>query len=354
MDIKEIKHYAVSLLKDLIRIPSFSKEEKQAADFFEALLKERGWIVQRKNNNIWTKKIYGEQLPVVLLNSHLDTVKPGNSWKHDPFEPVEEGGKIYGLGSNDAGASLVTLMAVFMLLSEQNECPYNLIFAATAEEEISGPDGIESILEDMGEVDLGIVGEPTGMTLAVAEKGLMVLDCLAHGKRAHAARNGGVNAIYQALIDIGWIRDYSFANKSALLGDVSMQVTQINGGESHNIVPEYCSFVVDIRTNECYTNKEIFEVISRNLISDVKYRSLRLNPSCIRMDHAIVKRAKEIGISCVGSGTLSDQALMSFPTVKIGPGDSSRSHTADEYIMTNEIADGIDTFMQLLQNLKIS
>jgi acetylornithine deacetylase len=354
VDKKEIKNFVVNVLKELIRIPSFSREEKQAADYIEGILRDLGWIVERKQNNIWTKKIYGEQLPVLLLNSHLDTVKPGDAWSHDPFEPVDENGRIYGLGSNDAGASLVSLLAVFILLSNQSESPYNLIFAATAEEEISGLNGAESILGDIGNIDLGIIGEPTGMQLAVAEKGLMVLDCIAHGKRAHAASKKGVNAIYQAILDIGWIRDYSFVKKSRLLGNVNMQVTQISGGESHNIIPEKCSFVVDVRTNECYTNREVFDIISQHLSSEVKYRSLRLNPSYIRMDHPVVKRAEEIGISCIGSNTLSDQSLMSFPTVKIGPGDSSRSHTADEYVMKNEITDGIDTFMRLLQKLELS
>jgi acetylornithine deacetylase len=353
VDAKEIKMFAVNVLKELIRIPSFSREERKAADFFEALLKDQGWTVQRKNNNIWIRKIFDDQLPTLLLNSHLDTVKPGDSWTYDPFEPVDENGKIYGLGSNDAGASLVTLLAVFILLSEQKECPYNLIYAATAEEEISGQNGVESILEDLGKVDLGIVGEPTGMNLAIAEKGLLVLDCLAHGKRSHAAVNNGINAIYQAMLDIEWIRNYSFIKKSGLLGEVTMQVTQISGGESHNIVPDQCLFVVDVRTNDCYSNKEIFEIICQNLSSDSKYRSLRLNPSAISPNHPVVKKAEELGINCVGSLTLSDQALMTFPTVKIGPGDSARSHTADEYIMVSEITDGIEIFMRLLNNLKL-
>lgn len=353
MNPKEINKYTVNILKDLIRIPSFSKEEKQAADFFERLLKDRGWNVQRKNNNIWTRKIFGDQLPTLLLNSHLDTVRPGDSWTHNPFEPVEDNGKIFGLGSNDAGASLVTLLAVFLLLTEQKECPYNLVFTATAEEEISGQNGIESILGDIGKVDLGIVGEPTGMNLAIAEKGLLVLDCLAHGKRSHAAVNNGMNAIYQAMLDIEWIRNYSFIKKSELLGEVTMQVTQITAGESHNIVPDQCSFVVDVRTNDCYTNKEIFEIICQHLSSDVRYRSLRLNPSAISRGHPVVKQAENIGISCVGSFTLSDQALMTFPTVKIGPGKSERSHTDDEYIKVEEITNGVDTFIRLLNKLKL-
>lgn len=354
MDLKEINKYTIDLLKQLIRIPSFSREEKQVADFLEDILKNQGWVVQRKNNNIWIKKTYDDQLPALLLNSHIDTVKPGDSWTYNPFEPVENDGKIYGLGSNDAGASLVTLLAVFMLLTEQKECPYNLVYAATAEEEISGKNGIESVLADIGKIDLGIVGEPTGMNMAVAEKGLLVLDCLAYGRRSHAAGNNGINAIYQTMLDIDWIRNYRFIKKSELLGEVTMQVTQISGGESHNIVPDQCSFVIDVRTNECYTNKEIFEIISQHLSSDVRYRSLRLNPSAISPTHPVVKKAEEIGIGCVGSNTLSDQALMTFPTVKIGPGDSARSHTADEYIMVNEIVDGIDIFMRLLNELKLS
>jgi acetylornithine deacetylase len=258
------------------------------------------------------------------------------------------------LGSNDAGASLVTLLTVFTLVSEQKEYPFNLIYAATAEEEISGRNGIESILGDIGNVDLGIVGEPTGMNLAIAEKGLLVLDCMAHGKSSHAALNTGINAIYKALLDIEWIRNYKFIKKSGLLGEVTMQVTQITGGGSHNIIPDRCSFVVDVRTNECYTNKEIYEIICQNLSSEVRYRSLRLNPSAISPDHPVVKSAESIGINCMGSLTLSDQALMDFPTVKMGPGDSARSHIADEYIMVEEIFAGIDIFMQLLNKLKLS
>jgi len=351
---KEVQQKAINILKELISIPSFSREERQAADFLEDLLKNMGFTVHRKSNNIWIKNIYDEKLPTLLLNSHLDTVKPGDFWTYDPFVPVERNGKLFGLGSNDAGASVVTLLAVFILLTDQKQCPYNLVYAATAEEEISGKNGIESILVDLGKIDLGIIGEPTGMNMAIAEKGLLVLDCLAHGKQAHAAGTNGINAIYQAMLDIEWIKNYRFIKKSDLLGEVTMQVTQIKAGESHNIIPDQCSFVIDVRSNDRYTNKEIFDIISQHLSSDVQYRSLRLNPSTISPSHPVVKKAGKIGINCIGSNTLSDQALVSFPTVKIGPGDSARSHTADEYIKVKEITDGIEILMRLLNKLELS
>ena len=352
MNRQEAKKFVLDLLMKLIRIPSFSREEKEAADLLQSVVSGLGFKVERKYNNIW---IYGNKkknLPTILLNSHIDTVRPGNEWSGDPFIPKKTKGKIIGLGSTDAGASVVSLLAVFILLNKVS-LPFNLIYCATAEEEISGEKGVESILDNLGRIDLGIVGEPTGMDLAIAEKGLMVLDCVATGRRSHAARNLGNNAIYKAIEDIERIKKFKFPKKSRLLGEVLMQVTMINGGEAHNIVPESCSFVVDVRTNDCYTNREVFDILSDHLKCELKSRSFRLNPSAISEDHPVVRKAKETGIKCYGSDTLSDQALMPFPTVKIGPGDPVRSHTSDEFVLIEEINDGMDIYMDLLSNLKI-
>jgi acetylornithine deacetylase len=352
MNSHEAKKFAIDLLAGLIQIPSFSREEEDVVDMLQSTLTGLGLKIERKYNNIWTGGIRKKNLPTIFLNSHIDTVKPGNGWSDDPFIPKKIKGKITGLGSNDAGASVVSLLAAYFLLKEQT-LPFNLIYSATAEEEVSGRQGVESILGNLGPIDLGIVGEPTGMNLAIAEKGLMVLDCRASGKRSHAARNDGNNAIYNALEDIERIRNFKFPKKSDILGDVAMQVTMINSGEAHNIVPDSCSFVVDVRTNDCYTNKEVFDILRDQFKCDIESRSLRLNPSAISEDHPVVRKAKEMGIKCYGSDTLSDQALMPFPTVKIGPGDPARSHTSDEYILEKEIFDGIDIYLDLISKLKI-
>jgi acetylornithine deacetylase len=352
MNSQEAKQIALDLLSRLISIPSFSREEKEAADMIQSVMTGLGIKVERKNNNIWTAGVRRKNLPTILLNSHIDTVRPGKGWTDDPFIPKKDKGRITGLGSNDAGASVVSLLAVYILLKDM-DMPFNLIYSATAEEEISGKNGVESILGDLDQIDLGIVGEPTGMNLAIAEKGLMVLDCEARGKRAHAAGNEGINAIYHAMKDIERIKKIKLPEKSKLLGNVTMQVTMINSGEAHNIVPESCTFVVDVRTNEYYTNKEIFDILKDLLECDIKSRSFRLNPSSISEDHPVVIAAKKMGIKCYGSRTLSDQALMPFPSVKIGPGDPERSHTFDEYIMVKEIDNGIDIYSDLLSKLKI-
>jgi acetylornithine deacetylase len=352
MNSQEAKKTALDLLFGLISIPSFSREEKEAADMIQSVMSGMGIKVERKNNNIWTAGVRRKNLPSILLNSHIDTVKPGKGWTGDPFIPIINKGKITGLGSNDAGASVVSLLAVYILLKDK-DLPFNLIYSATAEEEISGKNGVESILGELGHIDLGIVGEPTGMNLAIAEKGLMVLDCEVRGKRAHAAGNEGINAIYKAVKDIERIKKIKFPEKSKLLGNVTMQVTMINGGEAHNIVPGSCSFVIDVRTNEYYTNREIFDILKDLLECDIKSRSFRLNPSSISEDHPVVIAAKKMGIKCYGSRTLSDQALMPFPSVKIGPGDPERSHISDEYIMVKEIDNGIDIYLDLLSKLKI-
>lgn len=344
---------ATELLKKLIRIPSISREEGLCADLIENYIAENGYTVSRLKNNVWTiASGFDGNRPTLLLNSHIDTVKPVDGWTFDPFIPTEKDGKIYGLGSNDAGASVVALLHTFFLLSQENQ-PYNLIFSATAEEELSGKDGIELLLKELPKIDFAIVGEPTNMQLAVAEKGLMVLDCTAHGKAGHAARNEGENAIYKALADIEWFRNYRFPNVSEFLGEVKMSVTQINAGTQHNVVPDRCTFVVDIRSNELYSNEEILKEIKKHISCDAVPRSTRLSSSATPLNHPIIVKAKETGREIYGSPTLSDQALMPFPSVKIGPGKSSRSHTADEFVEIKEIEQGIKTYFQLLKGIYI-
>ena len=344
---------AVELLKQLISTPSISREEEKAADIVEEFFRKKGFNPHRKGNNIWVwAGEKDESKPTLLLNSHIDTVKPSDKWTYEPFVPTLEEDKLIGLGSNDAGAPLVSLIAAFLLLSEKEQ-PYNLLFAASAEEEISGRNGISSVLDDLGEIGLGIIGEPTQMQMAVAEKGLMVLDCIAHGKQGHAAREEGVNAIYEALPDIEWFRTYRFPKESEFLGPVKMTVTGIKAGTQHNVVPDICEFMVDVRINEHYSNKELFELIQKSVKCDVKARSFRLNSSGIPVDHPVVKRGTELGLSYYGSPTTSDQAVMPFTTLKIGPGDSARSHTADEYVYLHEIEKGIETYVKLLDNLQL-
>lgn len=344
---------ATELLKKLIRIPSISREEGLCAELIENYIAENGYTVSRLKNNVWTiASGFDGNRPTLLLNSHIDTVKPVDGWTFDPFIPTEKDGKIYGLGSNDAGASVVALLHTFFLLSQENQ-PYNLIFSATAEEELSGKDGIELLLKELPKIDFAIVGEPTNMQLAVAEKGLMVLDCTAHGKAGHAARNEGENAIYKALADIEWFRNYRFPNVSEFLGEVKMSVTQINAGTQHNVVPDRCTFVVDIRSNELYSNEEILEEIKKHISCDAVPRSTQLSSSATPLNHPIIVKAKETGREIYGSPTLSDQALMPFPSVKIGPGKSSRSHTADEFVEIKEIEQGIKTYFQLLKGIYI-
>lgn len=344
---------AVELLSELIRIPSTSREEDRAADFLEGFIQGNGIETARDGNNIWCMApSYDYRKPTLLLNSHIDTVKPVSTWKRDPFNPSLEKGRLYGLGSNDAGASLVSLLQVFRELSKENQ-PYNLIYLASAEEEVSGKNGIEKVLPQLPPISVAIVGEPTDMQPAVAEKGLMVLDVTAYGKSGHAARNEGVNAIYQALEDIQWFRDYQFTEKSDLLGPVKMSVTVIQAGTQHNVVPDQCHFTVDIRSNEKYSNEELYQLICKQIKSEAKARSFRLNSSSIDLEHPIVRKAVAMGRKPFGSPTLSDQALMRFPSLKMGPGSSSRSHTADEYIEIKEIREAIHTYYELLHGLSL-
>lgn len=345
---------SVQLLQNLISTPSFSRQENQTADLISAFLVDHGVKLLRSGNNVWAQNAhFQEGLPVILLNSHHDTVKPVSGWTLDPFDPVFEKGKLSGLGSNDAGGPLVSLIACFLHFYAHEKLPFNLVLAATAEEEISGKGGIASILPEIGNIDLGIIGEPTQMQMAVAEKGLMVLDCYAKGKAGHAARNEGVNAIYESIIDIEWFRNYQFPDSSSLLGPVKMTVTQVNSGTQHNVVPDICHFVVDVRTNEFYSNEAAYEIINTSTQSEIKARSFRLNSSRLPIDHPIVQKGKSLGLSYFGSPTLSDQALIPYPTLKIGPGDSARSHTANEYIMIPEIEEGIHVYIKLLEGLDI-
>jgi acetylornithine deacetylase len=309
---------------------------------------------QEKDNNTWARnKHWKEGFPVILLNSHIDTVKPASGYTRDPFCPEIEDGKLFGLGSNDAGGPLVTLLAVFVHFFEKDDLPFNLIYAATAEEEISGKNGLASILDELGNIAFAIVGEPTKMQLAVAEKGLMVLDCTAHGKSGHAARDEGENAIYKAISDIEKIRNYRFEKVSDVLGPVKTTVTIVNAGTQHNVVPAVCTFTIDVRTNEHYSNQDAFRIIDELIDSEVVPRSFRLNSSGISLQHPVVLRAKELGLNCYGSPTTSDQAILPYPSVKIGPGDSARSHTADEFIFISEIEEGFKIYVDLLTGLRI-
>ncbi len=352
---KEIdKSLYVHLLKQLIATQSFSREEDKTAGILEAFMRQQGLTPYRQGNNVWVKSPQlSEDKPTILLNSHHDTVKPVKGWSRDPFEPSEEAGIIYGLGSNDAGASLVSLLATFVYLNALPDLPYNLLYAATAEEEVSGKNGIASILSQLGTIDLGVVGEPTQMQMAIAEKGLVVIDGEAKGKAGHAARNEGENAIYKALRDIQWIQSYEFPKVSEWLGPIKATVTQIEAGYQHNVVPDSCKFVIDVRTQECYSNQEVVDILQQHTQSELKPRSLRLNSSGIPLEHPIVQRGKTLGLTAYGSPTLSDQALMPFTTIKVGVGDSARSHTADEYIKRSEIEQGIDLYCKLLEGLKI-
>jgi acetylornithine deacetylase len=347
-----MKQQAINLLKQLISTPSFSKEEHNTAEIINDFLQKNGVETIRKGNNIWCKSKYFEETkPTILLNSHHDTVKPVQGWTRNPFDASVENRKLYGLGSNDAGASLVSLMATFLHFYEQ-KIPFNLIFAATAEEEISGANGIASVKNDFGKIAGGIVGEPTEMRMAIAEKGLMVVDGIAHGKAGHAAREEGVNALYIALEDIDFIRNYKFAEESEVLGKTKLSVTQIEAGTQHNVVPDTCKFVMDIRTTEKHTNEGVFEFLQQHLKSEIKARSFRLNSSGIELSHPLVKSGLSLGLEYFGSSTLSDQALLDFPTVKMGVGKSERSHTADEFIYLREIEEGIDLYIGILEHLK--
>ena len=344
---------AVELLKKLIATPSVSRNEKDAADIMEQTIRSYGFEPQREANNLWIiDPHYDESRPTLLLNAHIDTVKPVASWSREPFSPDVEDGVLYGLGSNDCGGGLCSLLQIFRMLTEKPQS-YNLIYLASAEEEVSGKDGITRALPLLPHIDLAIVGEPTGINPAVAEKGLMVLDVIAHGKSGHAARNEGVNVIYEALDDMRWIRDYKFEKVSEFLGPTKMTLTVVNAGTQHNVIPDKCTMLVDIRTNEFYDNEEVYEFIRQHLKSEVKAHSFRLKSSRIDPEHPLIRKCVAMGMKPFGSPTLSDEALMHFPSFKLGPGESSRSHSANEFIRISEIRDAIAKYETLLDGAAI-
>lgn len=345
---------SIHLLEQLIETPSFSREEAPTADLITAFLEQRGLLVNRAGNNVWTRHPHWQDgRPVVLLNSHHDTVKPAASWQRDPFQAKWEGDQLFGLGSNDAGGPLISLITTFLAFKDRKDLPFNLLLAATAEEEISGPNGIVSILPVLGPIDCGIVGEPTLLDAAIAERGLIVIDGETHGVSGHAARNEGVNALYIALEDIDQLRAFHFPKQSELLGPVKVSITQIEAGTQHNVVPDRCRFVIDVRVNEQYSNQEVVGLLQAECNSMLQARSLRLQSSGLPARHPLMLAVQACNLKTYGSPTLSDQALMPFPTLKLGPGDSARSHTADEYIRRTELEAGVHVYSQLLENLYI-
>lgn len=371
-DIEKYVTEAVELLQELIRTPRVSRDETAAADILEQWMKERGLTPQRVGNNLLLVcNDYDPAKETIMLNAHIDTVKPVASWTRDPHQPDIEGDTLYGIGSNDCGGGLVTLLQVYRILKplsptlslsgERETIPYNIIYLASAEEEVSGINGIRKIIPELpsllsppllgrsgGASITAIVGEPTGMQPAVAEKGLMVIDMVAHGKSGHAARNEGVNAIYEALDDMVWIRNHKFEKVSDFLGPTRMTLTVVNSGTQHNVIPDECRMIVDVRSNEHYTNEELFAEIQANVRSEMKARSYHLRSSHIDLDHPLIKRCVEMGMKPFGSPTLSDQALMPWPSFKLGPGESSRSHSANEFIRISEIRNALETYLKLL------
>jgi acetylornithine deacetylase len=357
MDIQAYTNEAVELLSQLIQTPSVSRDEGAAADILAHFIEKCGLPCHRIGNNLLVCEDIDEQKPTLLLNAHIDTVKPVSTWTRDPFTATREGDELYGLGSNDCGGGLVSLLQAYRILrgkrrEERGErTPYNLIYLASCEEEVSGENGFRLALPHLPKIDVAIVGEPTGLQPAIAEKGLMVIDGVAHGKSGHAARNEGVNAIYEALDDLVWLRDYRFKKKSMLLGDTKMSVTMVNSGTQHNVVPDECRFVIDVRTNEYYQNEFLFTFLQKHMKKcELTARSFRLSSSHIAVGHPLVQKCIRMGMNPFGSPTLSDQALMPFPSFKLGPGESSRSHSADEFIRVSEIERAISTYVSLISN----
>lgn len=350
MDNKDYTNEAVELLKQLISTPSVSREETDAANILADFIEKCGLPCERIGNNLLVREELDEEKPTVLLCAHIDTVKPVSTWTRDPFTPTVEGDRLYGLGSNDCGGGLVSMLQAYRCLHGKTT-KYNLVYLASCEEEVSGQNGFSLALPHLPKIDVAIVGEPTGMQPAIAEKGLMVIDGIAHGKSGHAARNEGVNAIYEALDDLVWLRDHQFRKKSLLLGQTKMTVTVLNSGTQHNVVPDECRFIIDVRPNEFYQNEYLFNFLQKHMKKcELKARSFRLSSSHIPVGHPLVQRCIKMGMVPFGSPTLSDQALMPFPSFKLGPGDSARSHSADEYICISEIANAIETYVSLLAN----
>jgi acetylornithine deacetylase len=354
MNTTDYTNDAVTLLKELIAIPSVSRNEDKAADKLSEYLNLWGLPYGRDGNNLWVGcPDWDNNRPTIMLNAHIDTVKPVSTWTRDPFLPTQEGDMIYGLGSNDCGGGLVSLLQTYRIMLHRPR-NYNLLWVASAEEEVSGANGFSRVLSKLPNIAVAIVGEPTGMQPAIAEKGLMVIDGYAYGKSGHAARNEGVNAIYEALDDLVWLRDYKFRKSSPLLGPTKMTVTVVESGTQHNVIPDTLHFVIDVRTNEFYQNEYLFEFLCKKMTKcELKARSFRLHSSSIPQDHPLIRRCMEHGMQPFGSPTLSDQALMPFPSFKLGPGDSSRSHSADEYIKISEIQQAIDTYVSLLDGLTL-
>lgn len=350
---KELYNNAVDLLKQLIAVPSFSGAEDGTATLIFNFLATHGIPGERAGNNIYIRnKFFDNGKPTILLNSHHDTVKPVKGYTLDPFSPIEKEGKLYGLGSNDAGGSLVALIATFLYFYEAPDLQYNIILAASAEEEISGRNGIEMLLPLLGSIEFGIVGEPTEMKMAVAERGLLVIDCIAEGIAGHAAGNEGENALYKAMEDIRWIKNHEFDKVSELLGETKITVTVIEtDNKQHNVIPAQCKFVVDIRLNELYSFDEVLQLLQQNLRSSIQPRSTRLRSTSIALEHPLVKAGSSQGMEYYGSPTISDKALMPFPTLKLGPGKSSRSHIADEFIYPDEIEQGIEGYIRLIEKV---
>lgn len=344
-----------SLLKDLIATQSFSREEADAAALVRNFLSKKNIPYEFRGHNTWIKnRFFQENKPTILLNSHIDTVKPSSKWTKNPFEPRIEDGKLYGLGSNDAGGALVTLLGAFLHFYHEENLPFNLLWAATAEEEVSGSNGIAAIEDITSICAAAIVGEPTEMQMAISEKGLIVLDAEVHGITGHAARDTGKNAIYLAVEDILWFKSQPLEKICSVLGPVKMSVTVIEAGKQHNVIPDICKYVVDIRTTTAYSYEELLEIIRKNVHAKIQPRSLRLQPSIIEENHPLVVAGKKVGLKTFGSATLSDQALLKIPSIKMGPGLSERSHTADEFIYVEELKHGLETYIQVLKQVNWS
>ncbi|MCQ2149924.1 MAG: M20/M25/M40 family metallo-hydrolase [Bacteroidales bacterium] len=343
----------IELLQQMIAIPSMSGSEKAVADHLQRWIESQGMAVRRCGDNIWMESCKDDgSRPSILLNAHTDTVKPSSGYSFDPYCGIRDGDRILGLGSNDDGGSLVALLATYMRLSGKKQ-PYRLVFSATAEEETNGTGGIDMVKGEWGDISFGIIGEPTGMRMAVAEKGLLVLDCLVRGKSGHAARSEGINALYKALPDIEWFRTYEFPNVSEYLGPVIMNVTMIDAGTQHNVVPDSCHFVVDVRTNGECSNEEVLSVIRGHVSCEVTPRSMKHNCSRIDLSHPAVSKGMSMGLETYGSPTASNQTRCSFPTLKMGPGESERSHSADEFILVSEVERAVDIYCELLDGLII-
>lgn len=349
MTYKQYTKEAVELLKALISTPSVSRDEAAAADVLQRQIKAWGLPCRRIGNNLIVAKRLSKKKPTLLLNAHIDTVKPVATWTRDPFEPVIEDDRLYGLGANDCGGGLVSLLQAYRILIQEKDLPYNIIYVASCEEEVSGANGFSAVLPHLPEINVAIVGEPTEMQPAIAEKGLMVIDGIAHGKSGHAARNEGVNAIYEVLDDLQWLRDYKFRKVSPLLGETKATVTVVHAGTQHNVIPDRVEFVIDVRTNEYYQNEYLFAFLQKHMKSELKARSFRLHSSSIPQDHPLIKKCIRMKMKPFGSPTLSDQALMPFPSFKLGPGASCRSHSADEFICINEIQQAIKTYVNLIR-----